>query len=78
MTAAALPAVPVFLSTDDLLSQATLTRSDLAMILQITPRSLDRLRQGSKFPKPIQGMGKFVRWSANAVKSYLEGGKANK
>ena len=49
----------------------TLNRNELASMLRVSLRTLDRLRHDPRFPKPLPKPG-VPRWSVQTVKRYLE------
>lgn len=51
-------------------SQTTLTKSDLAKLLQISVRTFDRRRADGGILEPLKGSG-HPRWSASEVDAWI-------
>jgi len=54
-------------------NQLLLSAEGLAELLQISERTLWRLRSAGKLPKPIQ-LGGSVRWRANEISLWVQAG----
>lgn len=49
----------------------TLTRQELADLLQVSTRQLDRMRHDKTFPRPITKPPRHPRWSKAAIEKWL-------
>ena len=54
---------------------ALLSPPDVARMLDVSPRTLRRLRKDRRFPRPVRGTGRRPRWRYFSITRYLEGGK---
>lgn len=50
---------------------ATLTAKEVARLLGVSERTVYRSKHDPKFPKPLKGIGRSLRWSRNAFEAYL-------
>lgn len=50
-----------------------LTVADLSQYLQVSVRSIWRLKSAGKLPKPVEIEGS-VRWSAEVIRQWIDGG----
>jgi predicted DNA-binding transcriptional regulator AlpA len=56
-----------------LLTDAILTKGELAKFLKLSERSIDRFAKDGKIPKPFY-LGKSPRWDSSAIKKcFLDG-----
>lgn len=53
--------------------QQFLTKKDLSELLKVTTRTIDRLIQDNKFPKPLR-FGRNVRWRPDAIEDWMNQG----
>jgi predicted DNA-binding transcriptional regulator AlpA len=53
---------------------ATLTVADLARILQVDRRTVQRLRNARKFPPPDFELGRLPRWFESTISEWLTNG----
>lgn len=53
---------------------ALLTRRDLAAVLRISSRTLDRMRSAGRIPDPLAGPGQ-PRWNAGDVDAWIAAGR---
>jgi predicted DNA-binding transcriptional regulator AlpA len=56
----------------DLLEKELLTVEDLAVILDISPRTVFRLRAKRALPDPVEISTNIVRWRSRDIRSYLD------
>lgn len=56
------------------MSTALLTRKDLAGLLQVSRRTLDRRRSAGEIPEPVPGPGQ-PRWDAGEVAAWIKAGR---
>lgn len=54
-----------------------LTEKDLSVVLQISTRSVRRLREGGALPAPVW-IGVHPRWRVDAIRKWLEAGMPGK
>ena len=50
-----------------------LTKSQVAQLLGVSTRSLDRLRKRGRLPAPVQVEGLPLRWRYRDLEAFLEG-----
>ena len=51
-----------------------ITKADLAELLRVDRRTIDRMRSRGELPKPALFIGRAPRWTAVAVNDWIEGG----
>jgi len=64
-------------STDQTVSRSDvslLSKKDISCLFQISERQVTNLMKTPRFPKKIKGLGRSVRFSASAVKEFVQNG----
>ena len=51
-----------------------LSKKDIADLFQISERHVTNLMKEPRFPKRVKGLGRSVRFSASAVKEFVQNG----
>ncbi len=54
-----------------------LTKADLAKILRVNSRTIDRMRSAGKLPKPDLLLERSGRWRAETIRRWIESGGAS-
>lgn len=49
----------------------TLTIDELAATLGVSVSTIHRRRKNARFPQPISGVGRCLRWSPRAIEKFL-------
>ena len=63
-----IPALPI---------EPLLSNSDLARVLNLAQRTIDRLKTSGKLPRPDLHIGKMPRWRPATIRAWIErGGRA--
>jgi len=54
--------------------EALIARDDLAAILRVDTRTIDRMRSRGDLPKPDLHVSRSPRWTAARIRAWIEGG----
>ena len=71
-------AIPTVLSASDAPAAMLLSKFDLALELRVSAKTIDRMDQSAKLPRPIRVGSRAKRWSRETIVAWIAAGGPNR